>query len=95
MNSGFGKVRGWAQQLWWSPGGGPSRLDPAGGDADPLNTAALSIWGVMRAGFGVGHSLLKGVVPSPRHNYHGQNYGLTEICLRFAIPILILMARSR
>ena len=25
MNSGFGKVRGWAQQLWWTRGGGPSR----------------------------------------------------------------------
>jgi hypothetical protein len=62
MGSGFGEVRGWAQQLWWTPGGGPSRLDPAGGDADPLNTAALSVWGFMRAGFGVATSLLHGGV---------------------------------
>jgi hypothetical protein len=34
------------------------------------------------------------IVPSPRHNYHNQNSGLTEIYLRFAIPLRILM-RSR
>lgn len=88
MNSGFGKVRGWAQQLWWSPGGGPSRLDPAGGDADPLNTAALSVWGVMRAGFGVGHSLLKGVVAvhPPAKSFEGAQWNVSVLghnaCLR-------------
>jgi hypothetical protein len=34
-------------------------------------------------------------VPPPRHNYHNQNYGLTEIHLRFEIPMPTLMARSR
>ena len=45
-----------------TPGGGPTRLDPAGGDPDPLNTAALSVWGFMRAGFGVDVTLLDGLV---------------------------------
>jgi hypothetical protein len=109
MSSGFGQVRGWAQQLWWTPGGGPSRLgespgehsvhpgepyltlawlDPAGGDADPLNTAALSVWGVMRAGFGVGHSLLKGIVAlhPPAKSFEGAQWNVSVLghnaCLR-------------
>jgi|EP01047_Picozoa_sp_COSAG01_P072493 hypothetical protein len=34
-------------------------------------------------------------VPSPRHIYHDLNDRLTEIYLPFAIPMLILMTRSR
>ena len=64
------------------------RLDPAGGDADPLNTAALSVWGVMRAGFGVGHSLLKGVVAvhPPAKSFEGAQWNVSVLghnaCLR-------------
>jgi hypothetical protein len=65
MNSGFGKVRGWAQQMFWTPGGGPTRLDGPGGDPDPLNTAALSVWGFMRAGFGVVSFILICIFPAP------------------------------
>jgi hypothetical protein len=35
------------------------------------------------------------LVPSPRHIYHAQSSGLPEIHLRVAIPILILVTRSR
>ena len=53
INSGFGDVRGWAQQLYWGTNHKPSSLV----GSDPLNTAALSVWGFMRAAFGVGWSL--------------------------------------
>jgi hypothetical protein len=36
-----------------------------------------------------------GAVPPLHHNYHNQNSRLAEIYLRFAIPILILLTRSR
>ena len=58
LNSGFGRIRGWAQQLYWSPNRQPERL--VGGD--PLNTAALSIWGFMRTSFGAAPTLTRGVV---------------------------------
>ena len=57
MSSGFGEIRGWAQQLYWGTGGKPDAL--VGGD--PLNTAVLPIWGFLRAAFGVAHTL-KGLV---------------------------------
>jgi hypothetical protein len=31
-----------------------------------------------------------GCVPPPRHKYHDRKYGLTEICLCFAMPMLIV-----
>jgi hypothetical protein len=34
------------------------------------------------------------LVPSPRHHYHDRSSGLTEIYLRFEIPILILTTRA-
>ena len=58
MNSGFGDIRGWAQQLYWSPNGKPSSLV----GFDPLNTAALTVWGFMRATFGVAPTLSSGWV---------------------------------
>ena len=58
MNSGFGEIRGWAQQLYWAQNGGPGSL--VGGD--PLNTAALSVWGFMRGVFGAAPTLTRGVV---------------------------------
>jgi len=58
LNSGFGAIRGWAQQLYWAQDGGPGSL--VGGD--PLNTAALSVWGFMRGAFGAAPTLTRGVV---------------------------------
>lgn len=58
LNSEFGAIRGWAQQLYWAPNGGASSL--VGGD--PLNTAALSVWGFMRSFFGAEPTLTRGVV---------------------------------
>ena len=58
MNSGFGKIRGWAQQLYWGKNGEPDSL--VGGD--PLNTAALSVWGFLRGVFGVAPTLTRGLV---------------------------------
>lgn len=53
VNSGFGAVRGWAQQEYWSHGGAAPTLV----GFDPLNTAALSVWGLFRAAFGVAPAL--------------------------------------
>jgi hypothetical protein len=58
MNSGFGQIRGWAQQLFWGTNGRPDSL--VGGD--PLNTAVLPIWGFLRSAFGVAHTLTRGLV---------------------------------
>ena len=58
MNSGFGEIRGWAQQLYWGTNGAPDSL--VGGD--PLNTAVLPIWGFLRASFGIVPTLTKGLV---------------------------------
>ena len=58
MSSGFGDIRGWAQQLYWGTHGKPDAL--VGGD--PLNTAVLPIWGFLRATFGVAQTLTKGLV---------------------------------
>ena len=52
-NSGFGAVRGWAQQEYWAHNGAPPTLV----GFDPLNTAALSVWGLFRAAFGVAPAL--------------------------------------
>ena len=49
INSGFGSVRGWAQQLYWGTHGADDTLVLG----DPLNTALLSVWGLLQAGFGV------------------------------------------
>jgi len=57
MNSGFGRVRGWAQQLYWGTHGGPDQL--VGGD--PLNTAVLPIWGFLRGTFGIVPTLTRGL----------------------------------
>jgi hypothetical protein len=35
------------------------------------------------------------VVSAPPHKYHNQSCELTEICLRFEIPVGMLMTRSR
>lgn len=58
MSSGFGAIRGWAQQLYWGKGGKPDTLV----GSDPLNTAVLPIWGFLRAAFGVAHTLTRGLV---------------------------------
>lgn len=57
MSSGFGDIRGWAQQLYWGTQGKPDTL--VGGD--PLNTAVLPIWGFLRATFGVAPTLTRGL----------------------------------
>ena len=83
MNSGFGQIRGWAQQLYWAPNHGPGSL--VGGD--PLNTAALSIWGFMRAAFGVAPTLTQGisVVNPPAADMEGARWNVSylgaDVCL--------------
>ncbi len=57
MTSGFGAIRGWAQQLYWGVNHEPDRLV----GSDPLNTAVLPIWGYLRAAFGVAHNLTVGL----------------------------------
>lgn len=57
LNSGFGDIRGWAQQLYWGVNGSADKL--VGGD--PLNTAVLSVWGFLRAAFGVAPTLTRGL----------------------------------
>eukprot|EP01047_Picozoa_sp_COSAG01_P065316 COSAG01_NODE_8803_length_2654_cov_6.132681_3_plen_98_part_00 len=49
--------------------------------------------GAPKEGLWVGKARV--TVPSPRHNDHGHHSGLAEFYLGLAIPILILMARSR
>jgi len=58
LSSGFGAIRGWAQQLYWGTNGAPDSLV----GADPLNTAVLPIWGFLRSAFGVAPTLSKGFV---------------------------------
>ena len=58
MNSGFGEIRGFAQQLYWGTQGKPDTLV----GSDPLNTAVLPIWGFLRSVFGIAHTLTKGLV---------------------------------
>jgi hypothetical protein len=49
--------------------------------------------GAPKEGLWVGKARV--TVPSPRHNDHGHHSGLAEFYLGVAIPILILMTRSR
>jgi hypothetical protein len=84
MNSGFGDIRGWAQQLYWGVNGSPDSL--VGGD--PLNTAVLPIWGFLRAIFGVAPTLTRGlkIVNSPALKANGATWNTSylgeSICLR-------------
>jgi hypothetical protein len=84
LNSEFGAIRGWAQQLYWAPNGGASSL--VGGD--PLNTAALSVWGFMRAAFGAEPTLTRGVVAvgTPAASAEGSTWNVShlgvDVCLR-------------
>ena len=86
MNSGFGDVRGWAQQLYWGTEGKPNSL--VGGD--PLNTAALSIWGFLRAGFGVTPTLTRGLhaASAPAAAMEGANWTFSylgkDVCVTVA-----------
>ena len=83
MNSGFGAIRGWAQQLYWAQNGGPGSL--VGGD--PLNTAALSVWGFMRGAFGAAPTLTRGVVATnaPAAAMEGSRWNVShlgvDVCL--------------
>jgi hypothetical protein len=74
INSGFGDVRGWAQQLYWGTGGAGDSLVLG----DPLNTALLSVWGLLQAGFGVEPSLggLRARSP-PAASFEGASYNMT------------------
>ena len=77
MNSGFGAIRGWAQQLYWAQNGGPGSL--VGGD--PLNTAALSIWGFLRGAFGAAPTLTRGVVATnaPAAAMEGSRWNVSHL----------------
>ena len=83
MSSGFGAIRGWAQQLYWAQNGGAGSL--VGGD--PLNTAALSIWGFMRGAFGAAPTLTRGVVATnaPAAALEGSRWNVShlgrDVCL--------------
>ena len=85
MNSGFGEIRGWAQQLYWAPNHGPGSL--VGGD--PLNTAALSIWGFMRAAFGAAPTLTRGVVSvgAPAKAAEGARWNLSHLGLSVCLVV--------
>ena len=74
INSGFGEVRGWAQQLYWGTHGADNRLVLG----DPLNTALLSVWGLLRAGFGVVPTLggLRSA-NAPAADFEGAQYNMT------------------
>jgi len=62
MLQGIAPTRGWAQQLYWDTG------QLVG--VDPLNNALLTLWGFLRAGFGVHPTLSRGLVvtnpPAPQ-----------------------------
>jgi len=81
MNSGFGETRGWAQQLYWG------ETDELVG-FDPLNTALLSVWGFMRAVFGIAPTLANGltIVNSPAKEMEGARWNMSylgeRVCLR-------------
>lgn len=86
MGSGFGEIRGWAQQLYWGVDGKADSL--VGGD--PLNTAVLPIWGFLRAAFGVAPTLMHGltVVNAPATNAEGAVWNTSylgeSVCLTVA-----------
>lgn len=81
MNSGFGDTRGWAQQLYWR---GTDELV----GFDPLNTALLSVWGFMRAVFGIAPTLSNGlmIINSPAKEMEGARWNMSylgaSVCLR-------------
>ena len=74
INSGFGDVRGWAQQLYWGTRGAGDTLVLG----DPLNTALLSVWGLLQAGFGVVPTLggLR-AASAPASAFEGATYNMT------------------
>jgi len=84
LNSGFGAIRGWAQQLYWGTGGKPDSL--VGGD--PLNTAALIVWGFMRGATGIVPSLTRGlsVANAPAAGLEGARWNFSflgeNVCVR-------------
>ena len=53
------------------------------------------VWGVRANVIAASGFMSNPKVPPPLHNYPDRNSGLTEIYLRFEIPIRILMTRSR
>ena len=76
INSGFGAVRGWAQQLYWSPGQQPPSLV----GFDPLNTAGVVVWGLLRAGFGVEPSLSGlATVNAPAASFEGARLNMSSL----------------
>jgi hypothetical protein len=85
INSGFGDVRGWAQQLYWGTYGADNTLVLG----DPLNTALLSVWGLLRAGFGVVPTLggLRSINP-PATSFEGAVYNMTF----FGAPVCVGVA---
>jgi hypothetical protein len=69
----------------------PATADGTAAESSPQLHAATDLGGEsdrLPAGW-------EAVVPPPRHKYVDRNSGLTEIYLRFSIPILILMTWSR
>lgn len=89
MSSGFGAIRGWAQQLYWAPDGGPGALV----GSDPLNTAALSIWGFMRGAFGAAPTLTRGVVATnaPAAALEGSRWNVSHL----GRDVCLLVGRGR
>ena len=76
INSGFGAIRGWAQQLYWQQNQQPAQLV----GFDPLNTAALAVWGLFRAGFGVEPSLTGIVaVGAPAASFEGARWNVSSL----------------
>lgn len=97
MDSGFGEVRGWAQQLYWGINGMPNRL--VGGD--PLNTAVLPIWGFLRAAFGIVPTLTRGltVANAPARGMEGgvwnTSYLGQSVCLRVSGGVTLFCNGTR
>lgn len=67
-------MRGWAQQLYWGTHGADNTLVLG----DPLNTALLSVWGLLQAGFGVVPTLggLRSA-SAPAASFEGAQYNMT------------------
>lgn len=90
LNSGFGEVRGWAQQLYWGVNGTAGSLV----GFDPLNTAALALWGALRAGFGVALTL-DGVhaISAPAAAFEGAVYNMSVLGESVCLTVRASVAR--
>ena len=80
INSPFGNIRGWAQQLYW---GNPGSLV----GFYPLNTALLSVWGFFMSSFGIYPTLANGIqfIGTPAPELEGSRWNMSylgkNVCL--------------